>query len=161
MASTYERALAYLEKMDPAVSGSGGHNQTLRAACECVRFGLSESEAWDALQWWNDHRCQPRWKDHELRHKLASAQRMAGAQAGRRVGSTVPAPRHHARKVWVAPAPPVRPVVKAVVPVYQRSEAEEEAWWSQVAAGRGLTLEQFDIACGIEPARAEEVFVHG
>jgi hypothetical protein len=88
---TLQRALAYLDKLPPAISGSGGHNATLRAACECVRFGLSEGEAWQALQWFNAHRCQPAWSEKELRHKLADAQKIVAAsgQAGVRAARSM------------------------------------------------------------------------
>jgi hypothetical protein len=88
---TLQRALAYLDKLPPAISGSGGHNATLRAACECVRFGLSEGEAWQALRWFNAHRCQPAWSEKELRHKLADAQKIVAAsgQAGVRAARSM------------------------------------------------------------------------
>ena len=68
------RCLAYVQKCDDAISGQGGHNTTLRAACECYRFGLDEDAAWRVMQWFNDHKTagQP-WSEKELRHKLKSA----------------------------------------------------------------------------------------
>lgn len=78
-----ERCLAYLATLPPAVSGSGGHNATLRAACECVRFGLTDSEAMQALGEFN-RRCQPAWSEHELAHKLASARKLALGEVGHR-----------------------------------------------------------------------------
>ncbi|MCP4902100.1 MAG: DNA primase [bacterium] len=74
-----DRCIAYMEKMDPAISGSGGSNATLQAACECYRFDLTESDAWQAMLWWNDHKCDPRWADHELRHKLDDAKKKVDA----------------------------------------------------------------------------------
>jgi len=74
-----ERCLAYLSKLPPALSGSGGHNATLRAACECVRFGLTDSECMQALGDFNQ-RCQPPWSERELAHKLADARKLSGAQ---------------------------------------------------------------------------------
>jgi hypothetical protein len=164
MASTFERAMAYLQTMDPAVSGAGGHNQTLRAACECVRFGLCEAEAWQALQWWNDHRCQPAWTERELRHKLASAYKIATPRAGVRVAGSATSRRGPGRaRQWVAPPAPRAARSAVAVPVRQRSEAEEEAWWSQVAAARGFdSLAAFDAHCGLVSATLEqEEFVHG
>lgn len=78
-----ERCLAYLSKLPPAVSGSGGHNATLRAACECVRFGLSDAEALQALGEFN-RRCSPPWSERDLAHKLESARRIASKEAGKR-----------------------------------------------------------------------------
>ncbi len=69
----YYRCLAYLRRLPDAVSGSGGHNATFHAACEIWRFGLTDSEARDALDWFNAHKCRPVWSEGELRHKLESA----------------------------------------------------------------------------------------
>lgn len=82
--SNLSRCLAYLDKLPPAQSGSGGHSATFRAACECVRFGLTDGEAWEALSWYNDNRCSPKWTQSELRHKLNEAQKIA--KAGERAG---------------------------------------------------------------------------
>ena len=69
------RIRAYLAKIPGAVSGSGGHNQTYRAACALVNgFGLNGE---DALRWlaiYNE-RCEPKWKLGELKHKIADALR--------------------------------------------------------------------------------------
>jgi len=78
-----DTCLAYLSKLPPAVSGSGGHNVTLRAACECVRFGLTDAEALQALGEFN-RRCSPPWSEGELAHKLESARRIASNEAGTR-----------------------------------------------------------------------------
>lgn len=68
-----DQARAYLAKVDGAVSGSGGHDQTFSVACALVHgFALSEAEARDLLDGWNA-RCQPPWSDREIDHKLASA----------------------------------------------------------------------------------------
>lgn len=76
------RAMAYLDKLPPAISGAGGHNATLRAACECFRFGLSEDEAFQAMQWFNDFRCQPKWSEGELHHKVNDAEKIVRASGG-------------------------------------------------------------------------------
>jgi hypothetical protein len=163
MASQLERARAYLQTMDPAVSGAGGHNQTLRAACECVRFGLSEAEAWQALTWFNEYRCQPAWTERELRHKLASAYKMAASRAGVRVAGSATARRGPGRaRQWVAPPAPRAARSAVAVPVSRRSEAEEEAWWARVAARGFDSLAAFDAQCGLVSATLEqEEFVHG
>lgn len=77
------RAMAYLDAIPPALSGSGGHNAALRAACECVRFGLTDGEMLEAMQHYNT-RCQPPWSQKELAHKIDSAK--AKAQHGARAG---------------------------------------------------------------------------
>lgn len=75
-ADAYRRCLAYLARCPDAISGQDGHGATLRAAAECYRFGLSDSEAAAALDWFNDNKCQPRWTPRELAHKLRSAARL-------------------------------------------------------------------------------------
>lgn len=75
--SNLERCLAYLDKLPRAVDGSGGHDATFLAACECVRFGLSDSEMWEAMSWYNANRCDPPWTEKELRHKVESATKKA------------------------------------------------------------------------------------
>ncbi len=77
--SPQARCRAYLAKCPDAVSGAGGSNATLLAACECFRFGLSASEAWEIMQWWNAEKCKPRWSDKELSHKIADAEKKVGA----------------------------------------------------------------------------------
>ena len=65
------RAMAYLETLPPAISGAGGHKATYHAACECVRFALDDADAWQAMCWYNEHKCQPPWSEKDLRHKLS------------------------------------------------------------------------------------------
>jgi len=133
----YTRCMAYLEKLDPAVSGSGGHNQTLRVACECIRFGLSDSEAWEALKWFNANRCSPPWKEHELRHKLTDAQRIASTERAKHVG------RQKTRRAYTKPAAIERPAADTR-PIVQQSAQAEELWWAKVAKERGTTLAEWD-----------------
>lgn len=149
---TLARALAYLDKLPVAVSGAGGHNATLRAACECFRFGLTPAEAWEALQWFNTYRCQPAWSEHELRHKLADAQKIVsgGGQMAKHIGGSR---RPSVARTFVAPPAPTRRVRSAavpVVPIWDVSEAEEERRWARVADDLGLTLAEFDERCGVE-----------
>src|SRR5688572_28188866 len=73
MNTASDRARSYLAKLPPAVSGQGGHNATLRAACELARFGLSDGDAMALLADWNRTHCQPPWTEPELRHKWQSA----------------------------------------------------------------------------------------
>jgi putative DNA primase/helicase len=82
MASRERRCLAYIEKCPDAISGNGGHNATLRAACECYRFGLDEPTAWRVMQIFNDRKTGgERWSDKELSHKLDAARKKVD-QAG-------------------------------------------------------------------------------
>jgi hypothetical protein len=73
-----DRAQKYVATMDPAISGQGGHNQTFAVACRlAIDFDLSEEEAWPLLCEYNE-RCQPPWKEMELRHKLTDAMKQPG-----------------------------------------------------------------------------------
>lgn len=76
--SVIDRARQYVGRIEGAISGQGGHNQTFRAACVLVLgFGLSESEAFTVLSEWNKG-CKPEWSEKELWHKVKSANRQAG-----------------------------------------------------------------------------------
>lgn len=107
--NSLEACQAYLAKLPPAISGQGGHAATFRAACECVRFGLSDGDALRLLEDWNRTHCQPPWTEKELAHKLADARRRAGGQV-RAVRQYKPA----VRVIWKierkTPAPPAEPV---------------------------------------------------
>lgn len=73
-----ERARAYVAKMDAAISGQGGHDQTYTVACRLVLgFALSEESAWPVLLEYNQ-RCEPPWSEGELRHKLRDALKHEG-----------------------------------------------------------------------------------
>lgn len=69
----YQRAALWISKVPPAISGSGGHNQTYTAAVGLVHgFGLAQGDAFNLLSAWNST-CLPPWTESELRHKLADA----------------------------------------------------------------------------------------
>lgn len=68
-----ELARRYIAKAAPAVSGSGGHNQTFSVACSLIKgFDLTVDEARPLLLEYNQ-RCDPPWSVAELEHKLSSA----------------------------------------------------------------------------------------
>ncbi len=68
------RALAYLDKMPPAISGQGGHKATYAAATALVHgFGLSPDHALNLLLAYFNPRCRPPWTEKELRHKVEDA----------------------------------------------------------------------------------------
>ena len=94
MKTALESARAYLDKLPAAVSGTGGHKATLTAACWCVRFGLSDTDAMALLREYSA-RCTPPWTEKELAHKLAAAHRKTTTQA-RALQLTAPA----VRLVW-------------------------------------------------------------
>lgn len=69
-----ERAGRYLEKMPGAVSGSGGHATTFKAACVLVRgFGLEPEAALRLLIEIHNPMCAPAWSERELVHKVKQA----------------------------------------------------------------------------------------
>lgn len=90
MASNLDRTLAYLKKLPAAVSGSGGHDATWRAALACRRFGLTDGEMRQALDWYNENKCQPPWSEKELKHKMDSVSKV---QVSRPMGSRGPGPK--------------------------------------------------------------------
>jgi len=66
-------ARAYLETMDPAISGQQGRNQFLNAACRLVDdFALSAEQARPLLEEYNQ-RCKPRFDQQGVGDKLSSA----------------------------------------------------------------------------------------
>jgi putative DNA primase/helicase len=68
------RAVAYLAKCPPAVSGQGGHNTTMSAARAVVYgFDFGPDAGFNVL--WQEYnpRCQPPWSERELRHKAEQA----------------------------------------------------------------------------------------
>lgn len=70
-----ERARAYLERVEPAVSGQNGSARTLVAAQHVARgFALSLEQAFEAMGDWNQ-RCDPPWSDRELKRKIEQALR--------------------------------------------------------------------------------------
>ncbi|KAA1258119.1 hypothetical protein LF1_06340 [Rubripirellula obstinata] len=69
-----QRAIAYLNAMPPAVSGSSGHSQTFAAATALVHgFGIDSDRALAILQTDYNPRCTPPWSDRELQHKINQA----------------------------------------------------------------------------------------
>jgi putative DNA primase/helicase len=76
--SVVERARKYLATMPGAISGSGGHKQTYRAACVLVLgFDLSTSESLELMLEYNQ-RCKPEWTEAELVHKIGDAGQESG-----------------------------------------------------------------------------------
>lgn len=69
-----QRAIAYLNAMPPAISGSSGHSQTFAAATALVHgFGIGPDRALAILQTDYNPRCSPPWSDRELQHKINQA----------------------------------------------------------------------------------------
>lgn len=76
------RALQYLSKMPPAISGQSGHNLTYHAAMVLIDgFGLSVEDALEPMMVWNST-CVPPWSEQEILHKLRDASKNTGASKG-------------------------------------------------------------------------------
>ncbi|QDU39692.1 hypothetical protein Mal4_40380 [Maioricimonas rarisocia] len=68
------RALAYLDRLPPAISGQGGHAATYAAATVLVHgFELDPEQALGILLDHYNPRCDPPWSGKELRHKVEDA----------------------------------------------------------------------------------------
>lgn len=77
------RCVAYLKEAPDAISGQGGHDKTLRAACECFRFGLDDAAAWRVMRWFNERKTGgEQWTERELAHKIESAREKVTAEGG-------------------------------------------------------------------------------
>lgn len=128
LVNTFDACRAYLAKVPPAISGQGGHPATFRAACECVRFGLGDSDAMTLLREYN-RTCSPPWSESELAHKLADARRKAGGQL-----RAVRQPRPAVRVVWkiarkaALPPPAHEPAKAALAPPTEQAEPLKGVW---------------------------------
>jgi hypothetical protein len=68
------RAIAYLEKCPPAISGQGGHDQTFDVVRAVVYgFNLGAEVGFELLWRHYNTRCLPPWSESELRHKCHDA----------------------------------------------------------------------------------------
>lgn len=102
--SVQERAIRYIEKMEPALSGSHGHDATFAVACVLVKgFSLSRDVALSILASDYNPRCQPPWKGKDLERKVDQASKARlpdGYLLGDSTGWTP------ARKAQLPPCPP-------------------------------------------------------
>jgi hypothetical protein len=68
-----KRVTAYLTKCPGAISGQGGHTQTLKTAISLgPGFNLSPDECLAYMRQYNT-KCEPQWSDRELEHKVTEA----------------------------------------------------------------------------------------
>jgi len=68
------RAVAYLEKCDPAISGQHGHDKTFAVACKVgPGFDLPPDIALRLLREVYNPKCDPPWPDKDLEHKVRDA----------------------------------------------------------------------------------------
>ena len=72
--SAEERAIRYLARCDPSISGERGHPKAFKAACKVgPGFDLPEDVALRLLAEHFNPRCDPPWSDRELAHKVSDA----------------------------------------------------------------------------------------
>lgn len=72
--SVLSRAVAYLKKCPPAISGQNGHDQTFAVARAIVYgFDLGAEKGFELLEEHYNPLCDPVWTDDELRHKCQDA----------------------------------------------------------------------------------------
>jgi hypothetical protein len=68
------RVIAYVAKIEPAISGQRGHDKTFGAACRVgPGFDLTEAQTFRILKDHYNPRCSPPWSDEELEHKVRDA----------------------------------------------------------------------------------------
>ena len=63
-----------------AISGRRGHDATIRAACECYRWGLSDDQTWTNGRLTREVVYKPPWTDQELKHKIGDAKKKVEAE---------------------------------------------------------------------------------
>jgi putative DNA primase/helicase len=94
----------YVRKVDPAIDGQHGDDQTVVAAMRCWDFGLDESDALTVLRDEYNPRCAPPWTDRELERKVRSAYKSAKGPFGGKLNEDRPGWRGAASAVS-APVP--------------------------------------------------------
>lgn len=100
-----ERARRCVATMQPAVSGSHGHDATFAVACALVHgFALSLADALPIMQEFN-LRCAPPWSDRDLDYKLRSAEKSGHDKPrGHLIGTDSPLPARAAQQDHSQPA---------------------------------------------------------
>lgn len=104
-----KRCAAYLAKIDPAISGNNGHDQTYQAARIIWNdFGIEKVDGWPLLLDFNS-RCQPSWSEKELQHKWDDAVEKGPGPEGRGFKLHEQNGKHtngvHKGRIHSAPAP--------------------------------------------------------
>lgn len=90
--SAVSRARAWLQRAEPAVSGSGGHDIAFRTIERLVRgFRLSDADALSALAEWNAS-CSPPWSEAELLHKIRDGRERGDTPDGELLDRPPPKP---------------------------------------------------------------------
>jgi len=112
-----ERARAYVAKMPPAISGSGGHTTTYEVAQVLARgFALPREQSWPILCEYNA-RCQPPWSEKELLHKIETAERDSRLPSGYLLGLALYGNGHATGRANGAATKTIRVPAEAVEPL--------------------------------------------
>jgi hypothetical protein len=138
-----ERARKYVESCPDAISGQGGHAATFRVACALVHgFALNDTDAMMLMMEFNG-RCNPKWSERDLRHKLNSAGRAVHTNArgwmveGRGVDGSAP--------VWIPPAKKEKIIFDAeILKRVQRAEWTCDHVWLRARS----VCDPREVSCG-------------
>lgn len=71
-----DSALAYVDACGDCIQGQGGSNQFIGVAIHCFE-NFIEDVALEAIEWYNNNKCNPSWQGKELAHKLKDAKAKA------------------------------------------------------------------------------------
>jgi putative DNA primase/helicase len=108
-ATAEERAIAYLGKCEPSISGANGHSNAFKVAVSIgPGFSLPPEVTLQLLRSEFNPRCQPPWSDRELEHKVSEAYRVEP-----RRGWLLDAPRENGRSALPIKTPARLRVVAA------------------------------------------------
>ena len=73
-----ERAITYIDRTPPAISGNNGHSQTLKLAINLVHGFCLDAQATTSLMWdYYNPKCDPQWSMPEIVHKVSDASKMS------------------------------------------------------------------------------------
>jgi hypothetical protein len=141
-----QRAIYYMAKCPPAISGQGGHDRTFAVARAVVYgFGLGPDVGYQLLTEHYNPRCVPPWSEQELRHKCQDADTRefdkprgwllgstASGQAGGNGKADPPQGSAEGRKSRTSgrryrPLPPYQPFPSAALPEPLRAFTEQTA----------------------------------
>jgi hypothetical protein len=99
------KAKSYAQKIDPAISGNGGHLATFTAALKLTSgFNLSAEETLEVMCEAYNPRCEPLWSEKELQHKVEGAYKLSIEEGNRGrliIADDQAAARAEVRKVLV------------------------------------------------------------
>lgn len=139
-ADVVERAVAYMLKNTPAVSGDNGSKRTMWAArCVVYGFDLGPEVGYELLQRHHNPTCQPEWSERELRHKCADADKN-DFNKPRGWLRDASAPTAQAQPPKGAPGSAERPLEILCLPELLARDFPEPRWAVPGLLSEGLTI---------------------